>query len=306
MIGMSDEFTQDFADVNFDVFIPEFTQEMSEEELCEIIGEFDGWIIGDDPATRRVLEAGVNGRLKACMRWGVGTNNVDFQAFEEFKVPIENTPGVFGREVADLACHYVTGLARDTFCIDKRVKSGDWFKPIGRSLWSTKVLIVGFGDIGKNLAKRLLSHEMEVNFYDPYVTQTEAGLLVNKVAWPDALSHVDFVIFTAPLNQETFHLFDFKCLEKVKKGVKIVNVGRGPLINEDALLEGLKSNIIASAALDVFEDEPFDLIKHSRLLNFSDRLILGSHNGSNTFEAVYNVSRTCITKLAHFLSKYPI
>ena len=101
-------------------------------------------------------------------------------------------------------------------------------------------------------------------------------------------------------------MFDFKCLEKVKKGVKIVNVGRGPLINEDALLEGLKSNIIASAALDVFEDEPFDLIKHSRLLNFSDRLILGSHNGSNTFEAVYNVSRTCITKLAHFLSKYPI
>jgi len=131
MIGMVDAFSEDFKSANFDVTVPEFTQEMSEDSLCEIIGDYDGWIIGDDPATRKVLEAGVKGKLKACMRWGVGTNNVDFAAFEEFNVPIENTPGVFGREVADLACHYVTGLARDTFTIDRKVKQGEWFKPIG-------------------------------------------------------------------------------------------------------------------------------------------------------------------------------
>lgn len=304
MIGMVQEFSKDFTEAKFDVTIPEFTQEMTEDALCEIIGDFDGWIIGDDPATRKVLEAGVSGRLKACMRWGVGTNNVDFKAFEDFNIPIENTPGVFGREVADLACHYVTALARDTFTIDRRVKTGDWFKPIGKSLWSASALIVGYGDIGKNLARRLLSHDMKVNFYDPNVSQTEAGISVQKVRWPYALSHVDFVIFTVPLNDQTFHMLNLDTISKLKPGVKIVNVGRGPLIDEDALIEGLRDDVIASAALDVFEIEPFNLNKHSRLLEFSDRLILGSHNGSNTFEAVHKVSKICITKLAEYLNTH--
>ena len=195
MIGMVEKFREDFKVANFNVTVPSFTQEMSEDALCDIIGDYDGWIIGDDPATRKVLQAGVNGKLKACMRWGVGTNNVDFQAFKEFDIPIDNTPGVFGREVADLACHYVTALARDTYNIDYQVKNGNWYKPIGQSLWSTKALIVGFGDIGKNLGKRLQAHDMEIFFYDPFVSQTEAGSEYKKALWPKALSKVDFCNF---------------------------------------------------------------------------------------------------------------
>ena len=301
MIGMFDDFKDECVNASLDVTIPKFTQEMSEGDLCKIIGDFDGWIIGDDPATRRVIESGIKGKLKACMRWGVGTNNVDFEAFAEHEIPIENTPGVFGREVADLACHYITALARKTFAIDAGVKSGCWHKPIGQSLWSTRALIVGFGDIGRNLAKRLEAHDVEVWFVDPYVTakQSEAGF--KKVTWPHALSEVDFVIFTAPLNEETFHLFNSEALTHCRPGLKLVNVGRGPLVDETALINGLKAGLIDSAALDVFENEPVSRETHSELFEFSDKLIFGSHNGSNTREAVAHVSRLCIQKLNKML-----
>ena len=302
MIGLVELFSDDFEKANFEVTVPEFTQEMSEDALCEIVGEFDGWIIGDDPATRRVLEVGVKGNLKACMRWGVGTNNVDFAAFEEYQVPIENTPGVFGREVADLACHYVTALARDSFEIDRKVKQGDWYKPIGKSLWSAKALIIGFGDIGQNLAKRLLAHDMAVCFYDPNVEGSKIAPGCQKVTWPQSLSHVDYVIFTAPLNEHTYHMLNCNNIGLLKNGVKLVNVGRGPLVSEKALVQGLSEGKISAAALDVFEKEPFNKNTHSDLLSFKDRLILGSHNGSNTREAVEFVSKKCIQRLHEFLN----
>ena len=302
MIGMVDEFKKDFEEAQFNVSIPDFTQEMDEAELCEIIGSYDGWIIGDDPATKRVLEAGVAGRLKACMRWGVGTDNVDFKAFEELGVPVENTPGVFGREVADLACHYVTALARQTYQIDAKAKRGEWFKPIGQSLWNAKIVIVGYGDIGKNLAKRLLSHDMRVYFVDPFVSQSQAGKTVQKVTWPHCITHVDYIVFTSPLNNETKHMFNEEVLKYIKNSIGLINVGRGPLIEEGALIKGLEKGLIRAAALDVLEREPINLAVHKALLKFSSQIILGSHNGSNTKEAVEYVSRKCITRLSEVLT----
>ena len=300
MIGQKDCFTADFKAADFDIFVPDFTQEMTEEQLIEIIPEFDGWIIGDDPVTNKVISAGKNGRLKACMRWGVGTDNVDFAACEAHGIPIENTPGVFGREVADLAMHYVSALARHSFEIDRQVKTGTWFKPVGTSLWATKALVVGLGDIGKNVVKRLNAHDVDVSYFDPYQTidQLDCKRAEN---WNDALSDKDFIIFTAPLTKKTKHMFSFKSLEKIKHGTKIVNVGRGPLINEAALCQGLRQKSIASAALDVFEVEPFSTETHAELLEFSDRIVLGSHNGSNTKEAVEYVSKLCIARLKSFL-----
>jgi D-3-phosphoglycerate dehydrogenase len=303
MIGMAAEFEDEFKEAGFDVTIPKFLQEMSEDALTEIIANYDGWIIGDDPATRRVLEAGVSGRLKACMRWGVGTNNVDFEAFKDFNIPIENTPGVFGREVADLACHYVTALARDSFIIDREVKKGNWHKPIGTSLWATKALIVGMGDIGKNLAKRLAAHDVEIHYFDPFVAETDIPVLAKAVGWPEGLGGIDVVIFTAPLNDNTFHMFNQSALEAINEPINLVNVGRGPLVEQESLIQGLKLGKIKKAALDVFEVEPFDKKYHSKLLSFEEQIILSSHNGSNTREAVRHVSKLCIAKLKNFLDK---
>lgn len=301
MIGIVDQLRDKFEAAQFDVFVPDFTQEMSEESLCEIIGDYDGWIIGDDPATRRVLENGKHGRLKACMRWGVGINNVDFEAFHDLSIPVENTPGVFGNEVADLAMHYVTGLLRETYNIDKSVRAGEWYKPIGKSLWSASVLIVGLGDVGQNLAKRLVAHGVKTSFYDPYVKWCEELPEVAKVTWPHSVSNNDVIVFTAPLTPETYHMFNDDLLSLLKPGIKVINVGRGQVVKQDSLIRGLEEGVVSSAALDVYESEPFYIAAEPNLSKFADRLIFGSHNGSNTQEAVTHVSLLCIEKLKFFL-----
>ena len=103
MLGMMEELRHYFQQKNVDVHCPDVVQTLSEDELCTLVPEYDGWIIGDDPATRRVFEAGRLGKLKAAVKWGIGVDNVDFQACEELGIPITNTPMMFGREVADVA-----------------------------------------------------------------------------------------------------------------------------------------------------------------------------------------------------------
>jgi D-3-phosphoglycerate dehydrogenase len=157
--------------------------------------------------------------------------------------------------------------------------------------------LVGFGDIGRNTAKRLLAAEMRVVVYDPFFKPVE-GLEVESRAWPEGLEEANFLVFTAPLNEATRHMFNEATLDYLKTGVRIVNVGRGPLIKEAALLDGLERGLIHSAALDVFEEEP---LTPDNPLRQYDRCIFGSHNASNTEDAVRRVSHTAIDKLFGFL-----
>lgn len=300
MLGLMDEFYSVFEKHNLTGVAANVTQVMSEDELVEILPDYDGWIIGDDPATRRVFEAGKSGRLKAAVKWGVGVDNVDFKACKDLGIPITNTPGVFGREVGDVAMTYLLGLARETYRIDREIRQNKaWPKPSGVSLWNKTVALVGFGDIGRSTAKRLLACDLKVIAYDPYY-KADASLDVETAAWPDRLGEADFIVFTCPLTPDTQHMFNAGTLEKLKPGVRIVNVARGPIIDEAALLSGLESGIIHSAALDVFEVEP--LSDTSALRKF-DRCIFGSHNGSNTVDAVRHVSHLAIDHMAGFLAQ---
>lgn len=298
MLGLIHEFYPAFEKMGLEGVAASVTQVMSEEELIALLPEYDGWIIGDDPATRRVFEAGVSGYLKAAVKWGVGIDNVDFSACEEFDIPITNTPGVFGREVADVAMAYVLGLARETYTIDREIRQNNaWPKPSGISLWNKTVALVGFGDIGRATAKRLLACDLNVIAYDPYY-KADPSLDVEHASWPNRLNEADFVIFTCPLTPETHHMFNTKTLKFLKPGVRVVNVARGPIIEEQALISGLKNGLVYSAALDVFEVEP--LVNESPLRKY-DRCIFGSHNGSNTVDAVRYVSHMAIETIAEFL-----
>lgn len=280
----------------FDFHCPDVVQTLSEAELIDLVPQFDGWIIGDDPATRRVFQAGRRGRLKAAVKWGVGTDNVDFDAAKDLELPITNTPGMFGNEVADIAVAYVIGLARDLFLVDRRVRSGAWPKPSGISLMGKVAGVVGFGDIGRNIAKRLTATGMRVVVYDPALSSSPGeGTLAR---WPDRIGKLDFLILACSLTAANRHMVDDVLLAKVRPGLRIVNVSRGPLIDESALVTALQSGQVHSAALDVFEVEP--LPKESRLRGF-DRCIFGTHNGSNTVEAVERTSRDAVEKLTAFL-----
>lgn len=298
MIGLMDEFYPAFEKVGLIGVAAEVTQIMNEKELIELLPEYDGWIIGDDPATRRVFEAGKKGNLKAAVKWGVGVDNVDFAACKDLSIPIINTPGVFGREVSDVATTYLLGLARETYRIDREIRSTySWPKPSGISTWNKTVALIGFGDIGKATAKRLLACDLKIIAYDPFY-KNDTNLKVDTAVWPQRLNEADFIVFTCPLTPDTKHMFNHKIIDKLKPGVRIVNVARGQIIDESALLSGLESGVIHSAALDVFEIEPLD--PKSKLRNY-DKIIFGSHNGSNTVDAVRNVSLISIDKIASFL-----
>jgi D-3-phosphoglycerate dehydrogenase len=298
MLGLIDEFQGAFREKGLECVPAKVTQVLSVDELKQLTPQFDGWIIGDDPANREVIQMAVKGRLRAAVKWGVGVDNVDFVAFRDHGVPVENTPGVFGSEVADVALTYALGLARETYFIDRDIRlNNGWPKPSGISMSRRTVAIVGFGDIGRATARRILACGSKVIAYDPAFAPVD-DLNVEAAAWPDRIGEADFLIFTCPLNAHTRGMFNAALVEKLKPGVRVINVARGPVIQEEALIAALRSGKVHSAALDVFEVEPLPAV--SPLRGF-DRCIFGSHNGSNSADAVRRVSLIAIDKIARFL-----
>lgn len=299
MLRQLAEFLPIFNEAGIEVIAPNVVQTLTEEELIELVPTVDGWIIGDDPATERVFKAGISGKLKAAVKWGVGVDNVDFKACKELGIPIINTPMMFGAEVATIAVSYILGLARQTYYIDREVRAGKWVKPAGISLEGLTVALIGFGDIGKATARFLKAFDMRINVYDPFAKRSEADETTYKfLSFPEELEKADFVVTTCALTPATKHLINAQTIELMKEGVRIVNVSRGPIVEENALISALKSGRVHSAGLDVFEEEPLPI--ESELRQF-DRCIFGTHNGSNTIQGVRRASHQAIQSLFTFL-----
>ncbi|MCF3638476.1 phosphoglycerate dehydrogenase [Rhizobium sp. TRM95111] len=297
MLGQIGRFMDYAAERGLRLHPAKVTQILSEDELRALLPGYDGWIIGDDPATRSVFEAGKAGRLRAAVKWGIGVDNVDFVACKDLGIPIINTPMMFGTEVADVATAFVISLARELFYIDRGVRAGQWLKPAGISLLGRRVGVVGLGDIGRNTVTRLQALGMKVIAYDPGV-EGDAGIAgLERAVWPNGVEDVDFLVFTCSLNKHNHHMLDAGVLARCKAGIRIVNVARGPLIDEAALIAALQSGHVYSAALDVFEVEP---LPEGSPLREMERCILGTHNGSNSIDAVIRASHTAIDRLAGF------
>lgn len=298
MLGMIDDFRSLFATKGIELTAPRVVQTLSVAELKELVPQHDGWIIGDDPATREVFAAGKAGKLKAAVKWGIGVDNVDFAACKDLDIPITNTPNMFGPEVADIAIGYVVALARKTFEIDRAVRTGSWPKPRGISLAGKTVALIGYGDIGRNTAKRLLAADMKVITYDPSASQSPEGYPVEFAQWPQRLAEADYIVATCALTPSSHHMINEETLAMAKPGVRVVNVARGPVIDEPALIAALQSGHVYSAALDVFENEPLPI---DSPLHLHPHCIFGSHNASNTADAVLRTSKIAIGNLFGFL-----
>ena len=298
MLGMIDSFRHLFEKYDIELTTPHVEQLMSIEELIKIVPQHEGWIMGDDPATREVFEAGKSGNLKAAVKWCVGVDNVDFDACVDLAIPIINTPDMFGKEVADIAMSYVISLARETYEIDRAVRDGDWIKPRGISLSGKSAALIGFGDIGQNTAKRLQASDMKVIVYDPYVKLNPDLSEIEIETWPNRIDEADFIVITCSLTESSYHMVNAEVFSQAKNGVRIINVGRGPVIDELSLENALNSGKVYSVALDVFEVEPLPM---SSYLRTHPHCIFGSHNASNTVDAVERTSYIAIQKLFDFL-----
>jgi D-3-phosphoglycerate dehydrogenase len=317
MIKRIKNYTQMLKDNNIDFYCPDFVQTLSEEELIKLLPNYDGWIIGDDPATRRVFESGIKGKLRVAVKWGVGVDNVDFEACKDFDIPITNIPNVFGEEVSDVAIGYLLNLSRQLHNIDKEVKMGNWFKPSGNSLSGKKACLLGFGDIGRSIARKLLAFNINVYASDPSFKKIDGKVLmkenvpntivlpedsclhnVNITSLGEAAINCDFILVSCALNKFTKGIINKNIITLAKKGVRIINVARGPVVNEADVIELLEEGFIDSVGFDVFEEEPLDM--NNKLRKF-DKCIFGSHNGSNTVEGVDRTSEIAINKIKEFL-----
>lgn len=299
MIGLINEFMEYANSHQINLVPANVTQTLSESELINLIPNFDGWIIGDDVTNRNVIMHATNGKLKAAVKWGIGVDNIDFDSFKEFNLPIENTPMMFGAEVADIALAYVISLARQLFYIDNEIKNNKlWPKPAGISLSNKKIGVVGLGDIGKNLTKRLIACDMEIIGYDPYAIQENFPYVKIK-NWPEGLTDLDFLVFTCSLNKQNYHMLNQYTLDMCKDGIFIINVARGPLIDENALINSISNNKVKAVALDVFENEP---LESNSILRKNKLNIFGSHNASNTVDAVRKASIISINKIVNQLN----
>lgn len=314
LIQNLDKYGKILEDNNITYFAPRVIQQLSVDELLKHVPEHDGWIAGDDIANKEILEAGKKGKLKVLVKWGVGIDNVDQKACSELGILFSHTPGMFGNEVADVAMGYLINLSRKLHITDKEVRKGNWVNIPGVSLVDKNALVIGFGDIGHNVVNRLLASKVNVSVYDPYYAEHKDGLYFNKerkisreysniklVSLEKGLPVADIVIVCCELNSGSYHLINENTLCLTKKGVYIINVARGAIVNINDIVKYLDNKQISGYASDVFEVEPYDT---NFIMMKYDNCMLGTHNASNTIEGVERTSILSIKYMIDYLKDY--
>ncbi|MCA1961417.1 MAG: D-glycerate dehydrogenase [Desulfomonile sp.] len=225
--------------------------------------------------------------LKVVANYAVGFNNIDLNEARARGIWVTNTPGVLDDATADLTFALILATARQVVSMDRLTRAGE-FKHYGPMLFlgtevSGKTLgIVGLGNIGRAVARRAAGFNMAVLYHnrrrvDPSV---ERALNATYVGLDDLLSRSDFVTLHVPLTDETRHLIGPEQLRKMKRTAFLINASRGPVVDEQALVEALQARIIAGAGLDVYENEP---ALTPGLVDL-DNVVLLPHIGSATVE----------------------
>ncbi|PKA67042.1 D-3-phosphoglycerate dehydrogenase, chloroplastic [Apostasia shenzhenica] len=274
---------RDFANVDC-------SYNLSQEELCSKISLCDALIVrSGTKVTREVFEA-ARGRLKVVGRAGVGIDNVDLQAATENGCLVVNAPTANTVAAAEHGIALLAAMARNIAQADASMKTGNWQrnKYVGVSLVGKTLVIMGLGKVGSEVARRAKGLGMHVIGHDPYAPADRARAIgVELVSFGEAISSADFISLHMPLTPFTSKIFNDETFGKMKKGVRIINVARGGVIDEDALLRALEKGTVAQAALDVFTEEPPS--KDNKLVQH-ENVIVTPHLGASTMEAQEGVA----------------
>ncbi|KAK9130203.1 hypothetical protein Sjap_010690 [Stephania japonica] len=285
---------------------------LSHEDLCAKISTCDALIVrSGTKVTREVFEA-AKGRLKVVGRAGVGIDNVDLQAATEFGCLVVNAPTANTIAAAEHGIALMSAMARNVAQADASIKSEYWqisgygmkhmgyYQPgpttskwqrnkyVGVSLVGKTLAVMGFGKVGSEVARRAKGLGMHVIAHDPYAPADRAHAIgVDLVSFDKAIGTADFISLHMPLTPTTSKIFNDDTFAKMKKGVRIINVARGGVIDEDALVRALDSGVVAQAALDVFTEEPPP--KDSKLIQH-ENVTVTPHLGASTKEAQEGVA----------------
>ena len=241
---------------DFDVTWASVEERLEEADLLPIIGMYDGILCGDDRITSKVIDAGSN--LKAIVKWGTGIDSIDKVYAESKGIKVCRTPNAFTEPVADsalgLMLNEVRGIARNNAI----VRSGKWDKPQGYTLQEKVIGIIGFGDTGRAVAKRLIPFgaKVLVNDIRTFEDSLFTSLNVTHVSKDEIYEQCDIIALQCDLNPTSNHLLNKEAFAKMKRAPYVMNIARGPLVKEEDLIDALNQGIISGVALDVFEHEP--------------------------------------------------
>ena len=297
LIRNIEDFRGLFAKSGATITVPSLdSQQFNESEMIKYLPGHVTAILGDDQVTARVLDAS-SPTLRAIIKWGIGTDNIDLEASERLGIPVYNTPGQFSGEVAELAIGMMLSLARNINHIDKSVRLGKWQRYEGKSIGGTKAHIVGMGNIGQSIAERLVAFNVDVTGSDPHPLTVSDSF--PKVDIQSGVKDADWVFIACALTSENIHIIDDKLISSMKPECQIINVARGALIDEKALYKHLISGHVLGAALDVFEEEPFS---PENPLAALPNVLLGSHGGSSTREAIHRVNKLTVNMALKIVS----
>lgn len=264
---------------------------MSEDELCKAIVDYDALMIrSETKVTKKILEAGKN--LKIIGRAGVGVDNIDVESATQKGVIVVNSPDGNTNAAAEHTLALMLSMARNVPAAVASTKAGLWerSKFTGSEVFGKTLGVIGLGKIGSHVAKVAISMGMKVIVCDPYTSKEAVEAIgAEYVSSLDEFwGKCDFITLHTPKTRETTHLINKDSINKMKKGVKIINCARGGIIDEAALKDAIEAGQVSAAAIDVFEDEPD--IQKSPLIDVKGNIILTPHLGASTSEAQLNVA----------------
>ncbi|MEN3012822.1 MAG: phosphoglycerate dehydrogenase [Dictyoglomus thermophilum] len=289
---IKDRFEEIFKEEGIEVMLNPFGRVLTEEEMRELIRDVDGLIVGVDPVTSKVLENA--NKLKVISKYGVGVDNIDILEAKKRNIVVTNTPGANSNAVAELTVGLIINVLRKINLSDKKTREGRWDRFIGNEL-SEKILgVIGTGSIGRRVIELLKGFNLRVLCFDKYPDYEWASKeKVFYVTLDELLRSSDVVSIHVPLTEETYHMISEKELNMMKKNAVLINTSRGGIVDEDALYRFLKEGRISGAGLDVFEKEP---PQNSPLLQL-DNVVVTSHIGAHTEEAVANMAKLAVENL---------
>jgi phosphoglycerate dehydrogenase-like enzyme len=279
-------------ETGFVIKVNPFGRRLSPEELIDFLKDCDSAIIGLDKITSAVLEECP--RLRLISKYGVGLDNIDFDACDRFNVSVKYPIGVNKRSVSEMALSMILGLARNINSTSLELKEGIWNKSGGFEISGKIIGIIGFGNIGSDLAKLLKPFGVKIlaNDINPRVFEG-----ISEYVYPSSKDEIfelcDVISVHTPLTEQTKNLINQSNLHRLKDGVILINTARGGIFNEKDVLQALKASKIGGLGIDVYVQEPPVLNDLISLKN----VICTPHIGGNSIEAVRAMGIAAINNL---------
>ena len=249
------------------------------------------------------------GKLRMIQKWGIGIDSIDLDAVRKQGVALSITAGSNAAPVAELAIALMLAVYRRIPYVNRAIREGRWPTPEMREtcfqITGKTVGLVGFGNIGRMLARRLQGFDAQVIYCDtvPADTQTERTLGVRCVPLPELLASSDILSLHAPLTAQTRQMVNTESIARMKDGAVLINTSRGGLVDETALYEALASGKLRGAGLDAFDPEP--PARDNPLLTL-DQVVVTPHAGGGVLDNVENVARHALGNIRRFVRGEPI